>query len=67
MKAQTFAPGSRVGALYNNAQRRTVANRRVSVAVRSAAAEGEMVDEMGFKLMRRGVKVAANETILTPR
>jgi hypothetical protein len=35
--------------------------------VRAAAAQGEAVDDLGFKLMRKGVKVAAKETLLTPR
>ncbi|KAL4425300.1 hypothetical protein ABPG75_009316 [Micractinium tetrahymenae] len=38
--------------------------------MRAAAAEGELVDDTGFKpasSMRRGVKKAAKETILTPR
>lgn len=46
---------------------RPAARRSAAQPVRAAAAEGEMVDDMGFKLMRRGVKVAAKETILTPR
>lgn len=39
---------------------------RKSVCVRASAAAPE-TDEMGFKMMRKGVKVAAKETILTPR
>lgn len=31
------------------------------------ATEKEMTDDLGFKLMRRGVKVAAKENILSPR
>jgi len=37
-----------------------------SVCVRASAAAPD-TDEMGFKMMRKGVKVAAKETILTPR
>ena len=36
-------------------------------APQAAATEAETKDTMGFKLMRRGVKEAAKETILTPR
>lgn len=39
----------------------------VAVKATAAPAQEELVDEMGFKLMRKGVKVAANDTILTPR
>lgn len=37
--------------------------RRGAVTVRASAA----TDEMGFKLMRDGIKQASAETILTPR
>jgi magnesium-protoporphyrin IX monomethyl ester (oxidative) cyclase len=37
--------------------------RRGAVTVRASAA----TDEMGFKLMRDGIKQASKETILTPR
>jgi hypothetical protein len=33
----------------------------------ASAANGEETDSMGFKMMRKGVKVAADETVLTPR
>ncbi|KAL4448635.1 hypothetical protein ABPG75_005854 [Micractinium tetrahymenae] len=46
---------------------RPAARRSAVQPVRAAAAQGEMVDDMGFKLMRKGVKVAAKETILSPR
>ena len=46
---------------------RTSVRRSVAAPVRAAAAQGEMVNDMGFKLMRKGVKEAAKETILTPR
>jgi hypothetical protein len=36
---------------------------RARVAVRAA----ETVSEEGFEMMRKGVKVAADETVLTPR
>jgi hypothetical protein len=32
-----------------------------------ATASAEETDAMGFKMMRKGVKVAADETVLTPR
>lgn len=68
MNTQTFVAGSRMaGARCVMPKRQTVTQRRAAVAVRATAAEKEMVDDMGFKLMRRGVKVAAKETILTPR
>eukprot|EP00890_Picochlorum_soloecismus_P003880 jgi/Picsp_1/4493/NSC_06714-R1_copper target 1 protein len=46
-------------------QTRSMTARR-SVCVRASAAAPE-TNEMGFKMMRKGVKVAAKETILTPR
>ena len=36
-------------------------------AVRAAAAAPAAEDTLGFKTMRRGIKEAANESILTPR
>ena len=35
--------------------------------VRAAAETKETVDDLGFKLMRKGVKEAAKDTLLTPR
>jgi hypothetical protein len=68
MQAQAFAAGSRVGMARRVGASRTAAVRRAPMVVRAAAApEGEMVDEMGFKLMRKGVKVAAADSVLTPR
>ncbi|EFN56111.1 hypothetical protein CHLNCDRAFT_144710 [Chlorella variabilis] len=50
------------------ATRAAGAHRSAVQPVRAAAAtEKEMTDDLGFKLMRRGVKVAAKESILTPR
>ena len=50
------------------ATRAAGARRSAVQPVRAAAAtEKEMTDDLGFKLMRRGVKVAAKESILTPR
>ena len=43
--------------------RRAVQPARRGVSARAAAAEGDM----GFKMMRRGVKEAADETLLSPR
>ena len=69
MQTQAIATGSRIGVARRAGNARTTAVRRSSVVVRAAGAapKEEMVDEMGFKLMRKGVKVAAKETILTPR
>lgn len=69
MQAQAFTSGARVGVARRVGATRTTAVRRAPMVVRAAAATegGEMVDELGFKLMRKGVKVAANDTILTPR
>jgi magnesium-protoporphyrin IX monomethyl ester (oxidative) cyclase len=44
--------------------RRAAGPARRQVAARAATASDE---EMGFKMMRRGVKVAADETLLSPR
>ena len=41
----------------------TRANARARVAVRAC----QVVSEEGFEMMRKGVKVAAEETVLTPR
>ena len=46
---------------------RAAGARRSAVQPVRAAAATEMTDDLGFKLMRRGVKVAAKESILTPR
>ena len=68
MQTQTFVSGPRVGVAPRATAIRANA-RRAAVAVRAAAAteQAELVDEMGFKLMRKGVKIAAQESILTPR
>ena len=66
MQTQAFTSGTRIGAARRAGVIRTSAVRRAPMIVRAAAKE-EAVDEMGFKMMRKGVKVAANETILTPR
>ena len=43
-------------------------SRRVAVkASGSATDQGETTDTLGFKMMRRGVKQAASESVLTPR
>lgn len=69
MQTQAFTTGTRIGAARRAGSARTTAVRRGPMVVRAAGAapKEEMVDEMGFKLMRKGVKVAANESILTPR
>lgn len=41
--------------------------RHVVARAEKAVPENPETDEMGFKLMRKGVKIAAQETILTPR
>jgi hypothetical protein len=67
---QKAVTGARVGAAMRPVPAaRRVAARRAALAARAgpAAAEGDMVDELGFKLMRKGVKVAAADSILTPR
>lgn len=45
----------------------TVRPRRALAARRVHAASQQQVSDEGFELMRKGVKVAADETILTPR
>lgn len=60
---------------FTAAKATRVARRGAAQPVRAAAdvpklekaKAGEMVDSMGYKLMRPGVKVAAKETLLTPR
>lgn len=60
------ALSTRIG-VARPATRATAARRSVVQPVRAAAAQGEATDDLGFKLMRKGVKVAAKETLLTPR
>ena len=69
MQTQAFKASTRFGVAPKAACVRPSAARRPAVVVRAAAAaeQGAGVDEMGFKLMRKGVKVAAQESILTPR
>lgn len=70
MQTKAFSQSARVGTARRAGAVRTTSVRRAPVLVRAAAAtepKNDMVDEMGFKLMRKGVKVAAKETILTPR
>jgi hypothetical protein len=65
MQTQAFTSGSRLGVARKVGATRTTGVRRASQPVRAAAAADR--DELGFKLMRKGVKEAAEETILTPR
>jgi len=69
MQTQTFKANTRFGVARKAGVARVSAVRRAPMVVRAAAAteSGGMVDDMGFKLMRKGVKVAAQESILTPR
>ena len=68
MQTQAFTTGTRIGAARRAGSARTTAIRRGPMVVRAGAApKEELVDDMGFKLMRKGVKVAAQESILTPR
>lgn len=69
MQTQAFVSGARIGVAPRAATAVRVNARRAAITVRAAAAaeQAEMVDDMGFKLMRKGVKVAAQESILTPR
>jgi len=67
MQTQAFKANTRVGVARMAGASRVSAVRRAPMVVRAAAASEEAVDELGFKLMRKGVKVAAQETILTPR
>jgi hypothetical protein len=67
MQTQAFTSSARFGVARKVGPMRVPSARSAPMIVRAAAAEGEMVDEMGFKLMRKGVKVAAKDTILTPR
>lgn len=70
MQTQVFS--SRFGIVPTQvvSSRRTAAKHvsaRKPVIAAAAPAKEELVDEMGFKLMRKGVKQAAQDTILTPR
>jgi len=69
MQSQAFSTGACIGAARRVGARRTTAVRRAPMVVRvnASAANGEETDSMGFKMMRKGVKVAADETVLTPR
>ena len=60
------ALSTRIG-VARPATRTTASRRSVVQPVRAAAAEAEATDDLGFKLMRKGVKVAAKETLLSPR
>ena len=66
MQTQALTSSTRFVAARRAGPARTTAVRRATI-VRATAAKEEMVDDMGFKLMRKGVKVAAKESILTPR
>lgn len=65
MQTTAFKTGASFTAARKAGAVRTSAVRRAPMVVRATAAPE--VDDMGFKLMRKGVKVAASETILTPR
>ena len=65
MQAQAFTSGSRVAAAPRAASR--PAARRAAGVVRATAAPVEQRDALGFEMMRKGVKVAAKDSILTPR
>jgi hypothetical protein len=67
MLAATFT--SRLGAARPATRAPGVrpARRSVVPPVRAAAETKEAVDELGFKLMRKGVKEAAKDSLLTPR
>lgn len=73
MHSQVFTTGARVGFKANimpcrSSVSRCASARRVMPVVKAAAAtDKEMKDDLGFKLMRAGVKEAAAESILTPR
>jgi hypothetical protein len=67
MQSTAFTTGARFGVTRKVGAARTPSVRRAAPIVRAAAAQEEMVDELGYKLMRKGVKVAAADTILTPR
>lgn len=47
--------------------RTTGVRRSVASPVRAAAATEPQVDDLGFKMMRAGVKEASKDTLLTPR
>jgi hypothetical protein len=67
MQTKAFT-GTRLSAAQKATMVSRVSRKSVMpVRATAAPAKEEMVDEMGFKLMRKGVKVAANDTILTPR
>jgi magnesium-protoporphyrin IX monomethyl ester (oxidative) cyclase len=61
-----MSTGARVVVARRVGATRTSAVRRAAVVVR-ATASAEETDALGFKMMRKGVKVAADETVLTPR
>lgn len=69
MQTQAFKASTQFGVARKAGTARISSVRRAPMVVRAAASteSGEMVDEMGFKLMRKGVKVAAADSILTPR
>lgn len=67
MQTTAFTSGARFGVARRVGAARTPSVRRAAPVVRAAAQTEEMVDELGYKLMRKGVKVAAADTILTPR
>lgn len=58
MQTAAFTTGARVCAARKVGPMRTPSVRRVAPVVRAAAQTEEMVDELGYKLMRKGVKVS---------
>lgn len=68
MLAATFNSGTRLGAARPATCAPGARPARCSVVppVRAAAETKETVDDLGFKLMRKGVKEAAKDTLLTP-
>ena len=66
MEAATFTAGARLGAA-RPATRAEGTRRSVVQPLRAAAETKDTVDDLGFKLMRKGVKEAAKENLLTPR
>ena len=58
---------AKVQAFQARTSARRAARRAVVQPVRATAAPAQEVDELGFKLMRKGIKEASPDTILTPR
>ena len=66
MQSQAMSSGARLKAARKVGPTRTTGVRR-SVASPVRAAAEHKTDDLGFKMMRAGVKEASQDTLLTPR